>query len=91
MQPSAVTACAISTTSLISIVFNKKPDNQFFIFLIKFQLSKRVFIMTTNSLSYFLTKTYSSHYAILILNKNLFQPLKLSILTPGGSRYFNPW
>ena len=26
---------------------------------------------------------------ILILNKNLFQPSKFSILTPGGSRYFN--
>ena len=35
-QPSAVTACAICTTSLISIVFNKKPDNQFFIILTKF-------------------------------------------------------
>ena len=35
-QPSAVTACAICTASLISIVFNKKPDNQFFIFLTKF-------------------------------------------------------
>ena len=35
-QPSAATACAICTTSLVSIVFNKKPDNQFFIFLTKF-------------------------------------------------------
>ena len=35
-QPSAVTACSICTTSLISIVFNKKPDNQSFIFLAKF-------------------------------------------------------
>ena len=31
-QPSAVTVCAICTTSHISIVFNKKPDNQSFIF-----------------------------------------------------------
>ena len=30
-QTSAVTACAICTTRFISIVFNKKPDNQFFI------------------------------------------------------------
>ena len=31
-QPSAVRECAICTTSLISIVFNKKKaDNQFFI------------------------------------------------------------
>ena len=34
-QPSAVTACAICTTSLVSMVFNKKLDNQFFIFLTK--------------------------------------------------------
>ena len=54
-KTSAITACAICTTSLISIVFNKKH--------------------TINSL---LTKTYFSHYQ------------KSSILTPGGSRYFNP-
>ena len=30
-QPSAVTACAICTTSPIYIVLNKKTDNQFFI------------------------------------------------------------
>ena len=35
-QPSAVIACAICTTSLLSIVFNKKTRNQFFIFLAKF-------------------------------------------------------
>ena len=35
-QPSAVTARAICTTNLIYIVLNKKPDNQFFIFLTKF-------------------------------------------------------
>ena len=35
-QPSAVTACVICTTSLTSIVFNKKPNNQFVIFLTKF-------------------------------------------------------
>ena len=60
-QASAVTACAICTTNLISIVFNKS--------LI------RAFIMTTNPLSYSLTKTYCSHYAILIIDKNLFKPL----------------
>ena len=38
-QPSAVTACAICTTSLISIVFNKKPENQFF--------KSKVFILLT--------------------------------------------
>ena len=35
-QRSAVTGCAICTTSLIAIISNKNPDNQFFIFLTKF-------------------------------------------------------
>ena len=42
-QPSAVTVCAIYTTSLISMMFNKKSDNQFFIFLNKNLTIKRSF------------------------------------------------
>ena len=38
-----------------------------------------------NLLFYLLAKA-----KILILNKNLFQRSEFSILTPGGSRYFNP-
>ena len=35
--------------------------------------------MTTDPISYSLTKTYSSHYTILILDKKLFKPLPKTI------------